>query len=405
MTKFGRVLGVVAVGGFLGSACSSSGPSSTGSGGTSGTGGKSATGGAPGTGGAASTGGVKGTGGVIGTGGVAGSGGAGGSSGSAGVAGMSGGEVVVACAVGGAGGAAGNSAGGGAGTSSNGGQGGTAGDGGRGGAGGDGGRRGGGRAGGQGGGGDGGGNGGTSSNGGNGAGGSGGGGKGGAAPGCADFPTMAKGSSSFMLSSAAFGSCLPIPAENTCDQKAFPQGISPALTWTAGPTGTMSYAIVLKDLSVLARFAPTDPNYNKGFHYVMWDIPAGVTSLPANMKDGFVSTDVPGALQWSNFNDYGYFGPCPNYDPANATSYDDSYAFLVYALPAATTNIPAPQMGISTVRLLDGLFQMNALAVAEYRGTSSAASSTLPSDVLPPKDAPPCPTDGAAACGCVKRAR
>jgi len=233
---------------------------------------------------------------------------------------------------------------------------------------------------------------------------SGGAGMGGAAPSCQDFPTMAKGSSSFTLSSAAFGSCMPIPAENTCDQKPFPQGTSPALTWTAGPAGTMSYAIVLKDLSVLARYASTDSNYNKGFHYVMWDIPANVTSLPANMKDGFVSTDVSGALQWSNFNDYGYFGPCPNYDPMNPTGYDDSYAFLVYALPAAKTNIPAPQAGISTVRLLDGVLQANALAIAEYRGTSSAAASALPSDVLPPKDVAPCPTDGSVTCGCVKRA-
>jgi len=214
---------------------------------------------------------------------------------------------------------------------------------------------------------------------------------------------MAKGSSSFTLSSAAFGSCLPIPADNSCDQKPFPQGKSPALSWTAGPAGTMSYAIVLKDLSVLARYASSDANYNKGFHYVMWDIPASVTSLPANMQDGFVSPDVAGALQWSNFNDYGFFGPCPNYDPMNPTSYDDSYAFLVYALPTATTNIPAPQAGISTVRLLDGVFQTNALAIAEYRGTSSAAAATLPSDVLPPKDVAPCPTDRSLTCGCVKR--
>src|SRR3569623_2025750 len=175
---------------------------------------------------------------------------------------------------------------------------------------------------------------------------------------------MAKGSSSFTLSSAAIGSCTPIPAENTCDQKPFPQGTSPALTWTAGPAGTMSNAIVLKDLSVLARYAATD----------------------------------------SNYNDYGYFGPCPNYDPMNPTSFDDSYAFLVYALPAAKTNIPAPQASISTVRLLEGVLQANALAIAESRGTSSAAASALPSDVLPPQDVAPCPTDGSVTCGCVKRA-
>jgi len=407
MKNIWRVIGVVAVGGLMGGACSSSSPGNTGSGGTSGTGGKAGTGGTTGSGGGTSTGGAKGSGGISGTGGVAGSGGAagaGGGAGSGGAAGMSGGEIVVACTTGGAGGVDGGGGGGGGGgaggmsTSAGGMDGGAAGMGGaggrgRGGPGGAGARNG---AGGRGGAGGGAGGGGGAM--------SGGAGMGGAAPSCQDFPTMAKGSSSFTLSSAAFGSCMPIPAENTCDQKPFPQGTSPALTWTAGPAGTMSYAIVLKDLSVLARYASTDSNYNKGFHYVMWDIPANVTSLPANMKDGFVSTDVSGALQWSNFNDYGYFGPCPNYDPMNPTAYDDSYAFLAYALPAAKTNIPAPQAGISTVRLLDGVLQANALAIAEYRGTSSAAASALPSDVLPPKDVAPCPTDGSVTCGCVKRA-
>lgn len=247
---------------------------------------------------------------------------------------------------------------------------------------------------------------GTTAAGGGGAGGAGGAaGAGGAPPSCQEFPPLATGASSFTVSSPAFASCAPIPADHTCDQKAFPQGTSPALKWTAGPTGTMSYAVVLKDLSVIARYPSSDANYNKGFHYVMWDIPASVTELPANMMNGFVSTDIAGALQWSNFNDYGYFGPCPNYDPTMPTAYDDSYAFIVYALPSAKTMIPAPQMGISSVRLLDGLFQQNALATAEHRGTSSAASTGIPAGTLPPKDAAPCPSDGSLMCGCVMRAK
>ena len=213
------------------------------------------------------------------------------------------------------------------------------------------------------------------------------------------------GPTSFTVSSTAFASCTPIPAESTCDQKPFPQGTSPDLKWTAGPTGTMSYAVVFKDLSVIARYATTDPNHNKGFHYIIWDIPASVMQLPAKMKNGFVSQDVPGALQWSNFNDYGFFGPCPNYDPTMPTSYNDSYAFVVYALPTAKTMIPAPQMGISPVRRLDALFQQNALATAEYRGTSSAASSGIPAGVLPPTDVAPCPTDNSVTCGCVMRVK
>jgi len=221
------------------------------------------------------------------------------------------------------------------------------------------------------------------------------------APSCQDIPAQAAPTGTFTVSSSAFASCMPIPAAHTCDQKPFPQGTSPSLTWTAGPSGTLSYAVVFKDIAVLARTPSTDPAYNRGYHYVMWDIPATVTSLPAGMMGGHVSTDVPGARQWSNFNNYAYFGPCPNFDPAMPTDFNDSYAFVVYALPAATAVVPAPQMGISTVRLMDDSFKGVALAVAEYRGTSSAHASEIPAGVLPPMPSPPCPSEGTQPEGCL----
>jgi phosphatidylethanolamine-binding protein (PEBP) family uncharacterized protein len=216
------------------------------------------------------------------------------------------------------------------------------------------------------------------------------------APSCEAIPSqvMAR-DSAFKVTVAEFASCMPIPAVHTCDGQPFPQGTSPTISWTPGPTGTMSYALVLKDLAVIARTASTDANYNKGFHYVMWDIPASQTMLPPAMTGGHLSAEVPGARQWSNFNDYAYFGPCPNYDPKTPTDYNDSYAFTLYALPTATAVVPAPVMGISTVRQLDEQFRANALAVAEYRGTSNAHSSGIPDGVLPPMTHPPCPTDGA----------
>ena len=221
------------------------------------------------------------------------------------------------------------------------------------------------------------------------------------APSCADIPPLAMGDASFTISSPDFASCMPIPAVSTCDAKPFPQGTSPALTWTAGPAGTLSYAVVLKDLAVLARTDPTDPNYNRGYHYVMWDIPTTVLTLPRAMLGGFASTDVPGAAQWSNFNDYGFFGPCPNFDPTMPTNYDDVYAFEVYALPTAKADVPAPVAGMSTVRQLDDSFKAVALAVAEYRGTSSAHSSGVPCGVLPPMTHPPCPSTGTPPDGCL----
>ena len=164
----------------------------------------------------------------------------------------------------------------------------------------------------------------------------------------------------------------------------------------------MSYAVVFKDLSVLARTASTDPNYNRGYHYVIWDIPSDKRGLPANMMGGHLSMEIPGARQWSNFNNYGWFGPCPNFDPAMPTTFNDSYALVVYALPTVKTVVPAAMMGISNVRLLDNVFKNMALATAEYRGTSNAASSGIPAGTLPPMPKPICPTDGSLMpCGCL----
>ena len=221
------------------------------------------------------------------------------------------------------------------------------------------------------------------------------------APPCDQIPSLAKGDGSFTVSSPAFASCMPIPAEHTCDQKPFPQGTSFAFSWTAGPSGTQSYAVVFKDLAVIARTSPTDSNYNKGFHWVMWDIPTTTTMLPASMKPGHLYPDIPGARQWSNFNDYAFFGPCPNFDPATAAIYDDTYAIVVYALPFGKSSISPPTPGVSTVRQFDDYFKGAALAVAEYRGTSNAHASEIPDGVLPPMTQPPCATTCQLATACL----
>ena len=128
----------------------------------------------------------------------------------------------------------------------------------------------------------------------------------------------------------------------------------------------------------------------------MWDIPADTTDLPSALANGHESPDVDGALSWSSFNDYGYFGPCPNFDPALPRTAFDQYAFVVYALPDAVSEVPAPEEGISTVRQLDGYFASIALAATEIRLTSDAQSSEFPptDQPFPPVAIPPCPSEG-----------
>lgn len=62
--------------------------------------------------------------------------------------------------------------------------------------------------------------------------------------------------------------------------------------------------------------------------------------------------------------------------PQCPTNFDDSYSFVVYALPAATATVPTQQMGISTVRLMDDRFKAAAFAVVEYGVLSSATRAS-----------------------------
>jgi phosphatidylethanolamine-binding protein (PEBP) family uncharacterized protein len=243
-----------------------------------------------------SSSGTSGTGGNVGTGGKAGSGGgSGGAAGGAAAAGGSGGAAGGATATGGSGGAAATGgSGGGAGA------GGSAGVGGIGG----------------------------------GVGGAAGAGCTAGAPpvtphdSCTDIPSVkqgggagaggaggAGGAAGFTISSPDFAYCGAFPAGMTCDGHAFGTGTNPNLTWSGAPTGTMSYAIVFKDISLLAdttsSTAETDINIQHGYHWAMWDIPAATTHLSTGSMTGYHSADISGALQWSQRNNYGYFPPEP----------------------------------------------------------------------------------------------
>lgn len=106
----------------------------------------------------------------------------------------------------------------------------------------------------------------------------------------------------------------------TCDVSNAP---SPALSWTAGPAGTLSYAVVMTDLSIAA------PN----LHWIIYDVPANTTSLAAAIPKVYEpGAPAPAGSKQSKASwgpDYGYFHPCP-------PSGDHDYVFTVYALKNAT---------------------------------------------------------------------
>jgi Raf kinase inhibitor-like YbhB/YbcL family protein len=83
------------------------------------------------------------------------------------------------------------------------------------------------------------------------------------------------------------------------------ENVSPALEWSNPPEGTKSFALLMHD--------PDAPTGGSGFwHWLVYDIPATTTSLPAGAGKGDGSALPAGAKQGHNdFGAVGYGGPCP----------------------------------------------------------------------------------------------
>ena len=126
---------------------------------------------------------------------------------------------------------------------------------------------------------------------------------------------------------------------------------SPPLTWTAGPAGTQSYAVVLVDTSI-ARY-----------HWAIWNLAPSVTSLPAALPAGASITTPVAAMQAiTGTATPGYMGPCPS---GNV----HTYVFTVYALDVAT--LPGVATGVMAQAVFTAI-QSHVLASGTLSGTSDA---------------------------------
>ena len=117
--------------------------------------------------------------------------------------------------------------------------------------------------------------------------------------------------------SSAFKNGAPIPDLHAAEG----QNVSPPLNWADGPDGTQSYALIVDDPDAPVETPPF-------IHWVLYNIPAGVTSLREGVP-GAARLDQPeGAMQGPNdHGSTGYFGPRPPAgDPAH------TYHFQVFAL-------------------------------------------------------------------------
>lgn len=105
------------------------------------------------------------------------------------------------------------------------------------------------------------------------------------------------------------------------DQKysEYADGVSPALSWKAVPNAK-SYAIVMED--------PDAKPVTPFVHWLAWNIPGSITSVPEGVQEQPRLSDPDGVLQGRNTHgSMGYYGPKPPVgEPAH------HYHFQVYAL-------------------------------------------------------------------------
>lgn len=107
------------------------------------------------------------------------------------------------------------------------------------------------------------------------------------------------------------------------------ENVSPQLSWENVPEGTKSFAITMYD--------PDAPTGSGWWHWVVVDLPAEVSSLPANAGNPEKGLMPEVAIQsLTNYGVPGYGGPCP---PEGHGIHQ--YVITVHALSVETLGLDA----------------------------------------------------------------
>jgi len=104
------------------------------------------------------------------------------------------------------------------------------------------------------------------------------------------------------------------------------QGISPELHWSNAPAGTKSFAVTVYD--------PDAPTGSGWWHWVVFNIPATTTSLPANFGDLSKPLPIPAVQSINDAGKRGFVGACP---PKGDKAH--RYFFTVHALSVDKLNL------------------------------------------------------------------
>jgi Raf kinase inhibitor-like YbhB/YbcL family protein len=135
---------------------------------------------------------------------------------------------------------------------------------------------------------------------------------------------------------------------------AYGDNLSPPLHWTP-VAGAGAYAIILED--------PDAPMERPFVHWLIWNIPGSLASLPEGLPNNDHLITPQGAIQAKNDNgSFGYFGPRP---PAGTGVHH--YHFQIFALDG-----PLTLKSDANLRALVDAMKGRVLADGELVGTYAA---------------------------------
>ena len=156
------------------------------------------------------------------------------------------------------------------------------------------------------------------------------------------------------VSGFADGADIPVKFSQAAPGVATGEGLSPAISWANVPAGTQSFFLNMRDMDV-ARNKGTDDQA----HWVVWNIPASVTSLPEGVPKGPKLAN--GAFQFSATGQM-YRGP-----GAGANGPKHHYMFELYALDTMLDVQPAADAFESRANVMKAI-QGHVLGKAVYGG-------------------------------------
>ncbi len=131
--------------------------------------------------------------------------------------------------------------------------------------------------------------------------------------------------------------------------------VSPSLSWSGAPSGTKSFAVTMYD--------PDAPTGSGWWHWVVFNLPANITSLPKGAGDAKSKLMPKGAIQSrTDFGADGYGGPCP---PAG----DKPHHYQITVFAVDVDKLPDAKNDMASAALVGFDLHFHTLAKATLTAT------------------------------------